>query len=299
MTKRLLLVIVFLLIFCLNSFFVATADENVWESYEVRRPWALGIVIPDGAPTSDGETVKWDSSSNLTVVLNIPRINMTDGTIYAIVSVMTESGVVLQAAAGIEKGDSCWRSYAMYVRGVYSGKKEYVPVLLGSPPTFLPGDSAIISIYSGFSDEEPAWFVRIINPSSREEVLVRFFSDGSSRFMRGDHEVVALESYTKNEEVFRNMGEMVLESVFINGKRILGGWYVSDGQVFMSNLLFEVGAGEPVPSFLYLVNSNMSSAVWGYSHGSWGQTENNSFLLLLGALLLSILVIIFVVVRIR
>lgn len=299
MKKNLILATAFLLIFCLDSFFIVALGENAWESYEVRRPWALGIVIPEGASLNNGDTVKWGLSSNLTVVLSVPMINMTDDTVYAIVSVMTESGVVLQAAAGIEKGDSCWRSYVMYARGIYSGKKEYVPVLLGGSPSFLPGDSAIISIYSEFSDDVPVWSVRIVNPSSREEVLVRLFSDGSSRFMKGDHEVVALESYTKNEEIFRNMGEMVLEDVFIDGKRVLGGWYVSDGQVFMSNLLFEVGAGEPVPSFLYLADSGNSSVVWGYSSGSWEPMRNNSSILLLGALLLSILVIIIVVIRIR
>lgn len=290
--------IVFLLIFCLDSFFISVDDRDAWQFYEVGRPWALGIVVPDGAPLSDGGAVKWDSSSNLTVVLTIPRINKTDATIYAIVSVMTESGVVLQAAVGIEKNDYCWRSYSMYVRGVYGGNKEYVPILLGTSPSFLPGDTAIISIYSDLSDKSPSWFVRIINVSSRKEIVAQLFSDRSSRFMKGDHEVVALESYTKNEDVFRNMGEMVLESIFIDGGRVMGGWYVSDGQVFMSNLLFEVGAGEPVPNFLYVVDSDSSSVVWGYSRGSWMSTGNDSYILLL-SVLLSILVIIFVVTRIR
>jgi len=275
---------------------IAGADD--WSSYTVGRPWALGIVIPDGAPTRGG-VVKWDSSNNLTVVLTIPRINMTDSTIYVIVSVMTGSGVVIQAAVGIERGYDYWRSYAMYVHDVYSNSKEYVPVLLGGPPSFSPGDSAIISIYSEHIDSVPVWTAKIINLSTGEEQVVKLLSDSSSRFMRGDHEVVALESYTKSEYVFKSMGELRVHDVFIDGQEVIGGWYVSDGQVFMSDLLFEVGAGEPVPSFLYLDFSNSSEAVWGYSNEVWEPSPDNSFFFLLSALLLAILLIMLVAFRIK
>lgn len=286
------------LVFYIGSFFTLVVGADEWSSYIGDRPWALGIVVPDGAPTEDG-TVKWSSSSNLTVVLTIPKINMTDSTIYVIVSVMTESGVVIQAAIGIESGDECWRSYAMYVRGVYGSSKEYVPVLLGGPPSFSPGDSAIISIHSKFIDSVPVWMAEITNLSRHEKQEVQLFSDGSSRFMKGDHEVVALESYTRSEYVFRNMDQLTLHSVFVDGKKVLGGWYISDGQVFMTDLLFEVGAGGPVPSFLYLVASNSSMAVWGYSNETWEASSDNIFFLLLGALLLTILLIMFVAVKIR
>ncbi len=286
------------LIFYIGSFFTLVVDADEWSSYTRERPWALGIVVPDGAPTKGG-VVKWDSSSNLTVVLTIPKINMTDSTIYVIVSVMTKSGIIIQAAIGIESDDECWRSYVMYVHDVYTSSKGYVPVLLGGPPSFSPGDSAIISIYSEFIDSIPVWTAKITNLSTQEGQEIRLFSDGSSRFMKGDHEVVALESYTKSEHVFRNMGQLILHDVFVDGQRVLGGWYVSNGQVFMSNLLFEVGAGEPVPSFLYLVTSNNSGAIWGYSNESWEPSPDGSFFLLLGALLLVILLIMFVAVKIR
>ena len=286
------------LVFCIGPFFTLVVSADEWSSYTDDRPWALGIVVPDGAPTEEGK-VKWSSSSNLTVVLTIPKINMTDSTIYVIVSVMTESGVVIQAAVGIESGDEYWRSYAMYVRDVYSSSKEYVPVLLGDSPSFSPGDSAIISIHSKFIDSVPVWIAEITNLSTYERQEVQLFSDGSSRFMKGDHEVVALESYTRSEYVFRNMGQLTLHGVFVDGKKVLGGWYISDGQVFMSDLLFEVGAGGPVPSFLYLVASNSSMAVWGYSNEAWEASPNHIFFLLLGALLLTILLIMFVAFKIR
>ncbi len=275
------------------------SDGDLWKSYLASRPWALGIVVPEDAPLDEGRTLKWESSSNLTVVFTLPMINRTDATIYAIASVMTSSSVVLQAAAGIEAGSDYWCSYAMYVRSVYNEDREYVPVLLGSPPCFSPGDVSVISIYSNFSGSSPVWFVRITNLSSGEEVRVPLLMDGSSSFMKGDHEVFALESYTKNEQAFRNMENLVLHDVYIDGERVIGNWYVSDGLLFMKELLFEVGAGEPVPSFLYIDASEASGVVWGYSSEYWEASTDSFFFLLLIMLVLVIMLIILVVLKIR
>ncbi len=244
-----------------------------WEP-PVVGPWGLGLTIPDGSPQGNGDVVDWSSTSNLTVIVTLPRINYTDGIIYVIASIMTQSGNILQVAAGLSPGEENWSTYFMYATNISSQGKTYVPVLLKGGPSLAPGDTVSISIFSTRIGLEPRWMGRVCDLASGECREISLLADGSSTFMPGEQEVIALESYTSTEEVFSDMSSMVLHSVLADGEKVVGGWYIDDGLVFTRRPLFEVGGAFPVPNFIYMSFPSESSAVWAYSAPSWEAGSN-------------------------
>ncbi len=276
--------------------YASCSDE--WERNVSGRPWALGLTLPDGCYLDDGGVLSWSSSRNLTVVVTIPNINYTDNTIYVIVSAMTLSGTVIQVAAGIEPGQNHWSTYVMYVTGIYGSRKEYHLVAYRAAPHPAPGSRLSLSIYSIVQGPHPTWFGELYYHSTGDREVFAVVADGSTSFRAGGHEVIALESYTSNEEVFAGMGSMILHGIFVDGRRVVGGWYVDDGQVFYRESLFVVGGGAPVPSFISISFPRNGEALWTYSPVSW-EASNGVALYLVPLLVLAISIIILVAAKIR
>ncbi|MCX8193632.1 MAG: hypothetical protein N3G77_07485 [Nitrososphaeria archaeon] len=246
------------------------------DSWIYTRPWGLGLTIPNGSPLEGGDTVKWSKHRNITAIFSLPNINYTDNTIYLIVSIMTKSGTIIQAAAGLYQNSTYWSSYIMYVTEISYKGKTYVPVRLNSTPYFFPNDKVAISIYYRNCEDCPegCWASSIVNLSTSEKIDVKIVVDNSSTFMDGEQEVIALESYTYNEEVFKNMGEVILYSILVDGKKVLGGWYVDDGQVFNRRPLFEVGGGQ-VPPFISIILKENNTIAWTYSKLEWNNSSHS------------------------
>ena len=292
-----------LLLLALLVLLPCASGSDEWERVVSRQPWALGLTLPDGCPIGGGGVLSWPSSRNLTVVVTIPNINYTDNTIYVIVSAMTMSGTVLQVAAGIEPGQNHWSTYVMYVTGIYGSRKEYHLVAYRASPHPAPGSRLSLSVYLTMRGPYPTWFGEVYDHSTGERGAFAMVADGSVSFRPGGHEVVALESYTTSEDVFAGMGSMVLHGIFVDGQRVVGGWYVDDGQVFYRESLFIVGGGAPVPSFISISFPRSGEAVWTYSPVSWEVSEEITpylvpFLLTL-AISMALALIILVAIKIR
>ena len=82
------------------------------ENYSNSGSWALGVVVPQNSQTDKGK-VQWQNVVNVTVVFRAPNITRTDGTIYLVMSLMTSTGAVIQAAAGLYQNMSEWGTYGM------------------------------------------------------------------------------------------------------------------------------------------------------------------------------------------
>jgi len=235
---------------------ISLAGEG-WPALASTGSWALGVVIPNGASLLDGSRLNWSASSNLTVQLNLPRISQVDDTVYAIVSVMTRSGKVLQVAAGIYPGMSDWRVYVLYVMSPNSG--SYIWVANDSLPSMLPGASVSLSIFWA----EGGWRYSVWNLDSLEHSEGLITNDSSGSFRSGDQEVIALESYTVTDGVFATMGSMEATGILVDGSTVTGGWYILGGWDPLHNPLFVVGGQDP-PSFASASMSN-TSIEWVYS----------------------------------
>lgn len=275
-------------------------ENSKRDSWVALRSWGLGLTIPNGSLLEDGATVEWGKHSNVTVILTLPNISYTDKTIYLIVSIMTRRDTIIQTAIGIQPNSTYWKSYFMYVTNVYQHNRTYVPVLLDSTPYFFPGHRASISIFFKHNeDHRGCWSSSITNLSTGENITVEILNDGSSAFKDGEQEVIALESYTSNEEVFKNMGEAVLHSILVDGKRIVSGWYIDDGQVFDKRPLFEVGGG-PVPSFISIMSKDDGTIAWKYSKPIWNNYPTSQYSLIFTvALIVLTIIIVYLAYRIK
>jgi hypothetical protein len=271
------------------------------DTWVIQRSWGLGLTIPNGSPLEDGSRVEWGEHRNITVVLTLPNISYTDKTIYFIVSIMTKQQTIIQAAIGIHPNNTYWTSSFMYVKNVYQHNKTYVAVLLDSPPYFHPYDKASISIYYRPSEDGAGgvWASSITNLSTGESIDVDILVDNSSTFMDGEQEVIAFESYTSNEKIFEQMGQAILHSILVDGRRVLGGWYIDDGQVFDRRPLFEVGGGR-VPSFISIIFKNDGTIAWIYSKPTWNNSLSPIYsIMFLLLLVISIIIVVYVAYRIK
>ncbi len=274
-------------------------QDSKRDSWVALRSWGLGLTIPNGSSLEDETTVEWSKHSNITVVLTLPNISYTDKTIYLIASIMTRGETIIQTAIGIQPNSTYWKSYFMYVTDIYQHNRTYVPVLLDSIPYFFPGQRASISIFfKQDEDNKGCWSSSIINLSTGENITVDILNDGSSTFMDGEQEVIALESYTSNEEVFKHMDEAVLHSILVDGKRLVSGWYVDDGQVFDKRPLFEVGGGQ-VPFFISITSKDNGTIAWRYSKPTWDNSLNPQYSIFFISLIVLTIIIVYVAYRIK
>lgn len=66
--KHLHIYAIFTLIIILNNVYAETIGEDEDHCVEVRLPWALGVVFPDGTLLENGLRLDWSKVSNITVV---------------------------------------------------------------------------------------------------------------------------------------------------------------------------------------------------------------------------------------
>jgi hypothetical protein len=226
--------------------------------------WGEGVVVQEGAGTEDGGTVSWETATNVTVVLRIPEINSTDGTIYAILSLMTNGGSTLQVAAGIYPNGSHWQTYAMYILDLKAVPQVYTPVLLAGEPTMSPGAEVSLSIYFA----PGGWRLEVADFGTGQSVDAPFGAGLPGVLMDGDQEVFALESYTSSAYVFQNMGNLTLERILVDGSEVSTGWYDYSDWDGIHNPLFVVGGSNP-PQFMAQERGADGAWTWGY-YEPWG-----------------------------
>ena len=223
--------------------------------------WAVGLVVPEGASLQGGGKVAWEGVNNLTAAVTLPNITLPDEIVYAVVSVMTSDGSVLQTAAGIWPNDSEWFVYAWLIPSSSSVPLAYQWVLNGSEPAMTPGANVSISIYQ----VSGSWGLRVTDEESGAELTQQFPSGVGQSLMVGDQEVFALESYSRLGATFRDMGNLTLTGMFLDGLKVTGGVYAYSDWDPTHNPLFSVGsAGVSPPSFVSLGQARDGSFVWGY-----------------------------------
>jgi hypothetical protein len=246
--------------------------------------WGLGVVVPDGSTLSGGGTVNWAAVTNVTAVVQIPEITNTSAAIYAVVSLMTQDGVVLQTAFGVYPGDGSWLVYSMFIDNINQIPQHYTWAINSSEPAAEPGDVVTISIYQS---PELVWSFEACNLNTSLSINRAFGTNTTELPKRGDQEAFALESYASDSFTFQNMGNMTLSSLLVDGKRVESGWYLFADWDMVHNPLFVVGGGAP-PSFIDISISNDGRAVWYYSENwaSIGQLDGTGPILVAAAILL-------------
>ena len=224
--------------------------------------WAVGVVVPQGADLQGGGRVAWDRVSNVTALATLPNITRPDGIVYAVVSLMTGDGTVLQAAVGIWPNDSTWSAYSWLISGADAATLTYDRILNDSPPAMAPGSGIGISIYFASG----AWNLRIWDPATGDAVGRSFPGPLADSLKVGDQEVFALESYTRSSAAFHDMGNLTLSGLFLDGSRVTGGVYAYSDWAPNHSPLFAVGSsGTSPPPFISFGRADDGSFVWGYA----------------------------------
>ena len=249
----------------------AEADQNPQSSPPSSQypsaSWALGVVAPEGAPLEGGGALRWGGVTNVTVVLNLPNISLPGGIVYAVVSVMTSDGSVLQAAAGIYPNQSSWRSYSWSIPDIDAVPLAYQWVLNGTAPSMSPGAAAAISVFRA----NGVWNLKVEDLDSGLSVAEAFPSGGAHSLESGDQEVFALESYSRSASTFRYMGNLTLRELLVGGIRVVGGFYSYSDWDTIHNPVFAVGSsGMTPPGFVSIGLGADGSIVWSYVEGWQG-----------------------------
>ena len=228
--------------------------------------WGLGIVVPEGATLLGGGRVSWGGVSNVTAVVTLPNISLPYGIVYAVLSVMTGDGSVLQAALGVRANGTVWAAYAWLISDAKSDSPNYDWLLNGSEPEAAPGANITMSIFRAAG----TWSMGIVDEGTGASVE-RAFPEGGGAFLKaGDQEVFSLESYSRAATTFRDMGNLTLNCLLLDGAKVVGGAYSYGDWDPAHNPLFVVGSsGASPPPFIYLLEPEAGTFVWGYTT-VWG-----------------------------
>lgn len=250
--------------------------------------WALGIVVPQGAGLEGGGDVRWGSVANVTAEVALPNITLPDRNVYAILSLMASDGSVMQVATGALPNRSSWSTFAWLVTNSNSGQFSYAWILNASGPEMAPESNVVISIFL----DSGTWSLRVSDPGSGQSVQQPFPAGVSPSLRSGDQEVFALESYSKAASTFRDMGNLTLDALFVDGARVVSGFYAYSQWDPAHSPLFVVGsAGATLPTFINLGQAGDGSFFWDYV-GTWktspGSVEGLAEILVI-ALLISAL----------
>ncbi len=270
----------------------AESVKSVWQ--HPLSSWALGIVVPDGAKLEGGGTLVWAGAKNVTAVVRLPNITSPDQSTYVVLSAMGNDRTVFQVAAGIYPGIDRWSVYSWLVTDVDSSSPVYEWLLNSSSPTMLPNEVVSISIIVA---SPTGWELEVDNEDTGSSTELAFPSNTSVSFASGDQEVLALESYSRKDSTFQQMGNMTLESMLIDGRRIVGGWYPYGGWDAIHSPLFVVGSSSP-PSFIFVNLDRHGEANWGYSP-PWNSRGWNAPPYLVGLSLLCVLGLVLVALLIH
>lgn len=224
--------------------------------------WALGAVVPEGATMQGGGRLRWEGASNVTVFLTLPNISMPDKTVYAVLSVMTTDGTVLQAAAGIQAGHASWLAYSWLIPNIQAVPPTYDWVLNGSAPDMAPGARIALSIFYALG----SWNLRVADESTGTSESCAFPPGPASGLKAGDQEVFAVESYSRLAATFRCMGNLTLSRLLVDGTMVSGGLYSYGDWDPSHNPLFVVGSsGTSPPAFITIQRAGDGSITWGYT----------------------------------
>lgn len=227
--------------------------------------WALGLVVPEGSSLQGGASLKWEEVGNLTAVFSLPNITLPDGVVYAVVSVMTSDGTVLQAATGIGTNCSAWQAYSWAIRGLKTGSLAYSWILNATGPRMEPSADVAISIFR----TTDGWELRILDRTTNASVERSFPQGLGSSLKQGDQEVFSLESYSRSAATFRSMGNLTLRALLLDGAEVSGGVYSYGEWDPNHNPLFVVGSsGSNPPYFISLRQVGDGSYAWAYTT-SW------------------------------
>jgi len=255
-----------------NSVAAASGQPNAAIQAYPNTSWAVGIVVPEGAGLQDGGKLHWEGVSNVTAAVTLPNITLPDRVTYVVLSLMTSDGSVLQAAAGVSPNGSSWLAYSWSIPNIDAVPLTYDWGLNASEPQMSPGSGVAISIYqtSGF------WKLRVTNSETGTSVDRSFPSAILGPLRVGDQEVFALESYSRTVNTFKDMGNLTLRSIIVDGQKVIGGSYSYGNWDPSHNPVFVVGSsGTTPPEFLSLQQAGSGSFVWGFS-SIWGDTFNSS-----------------------
>jgi len=232
--------------------------------------WAIGVVVPEGARILGGEGVRWEDITNVTASLALPDIKSPDEVVYAVLSVMTSDGSVLQAAVGAPPNRTGWFVFAWLIQGADSGTQSYQWVLNGSTPQMSPLANVSISIFRASG----LWSLRVVDMANGSSVEKQFPPGLAPDLKVGDQEVFALESYSRTLATFLGMGSLRLYSILLDGNEVTGGCYLYSDWDMIHNPLFVVGSsGSSPPAFINAGEGPAGSFFWDYT-GVWGVQEN-------------------------
>ena len=228
--------------------------------------WALGVVVPEGALLQDGRMLRWEGVNNVTAALALPNITLPDMTVYAVLSVMTADGGVLQAAAGVYPRQDVWLSYSWEIPNANAIPVAYHWVLKASEPQMAPGEMAAMCVYWAAG----SWNLRVTNTDTGVSVNRSFPGGIAPTLKGGDQEVFALESYSRSAATFKDMGNLTLQELLLDGQTVTGGYYYYGAWNPSHNPVFVVGSsGASPPGFISLESGSDGSFVFGYS-AAWG-----------------------------
>jgi len=176
---------------------------------------------------------------------------------------MAADGSVMQIAAGIYPTSTKWFAYGWYIRNVQANPQTYGWILNYSKPAMMAGDPVSLSIYLS----QGRWHYRIEDLTTREAATGEYAPDVPPSLRVGDQEVFALESYSTSNIVFAQMGNLTLDNLTINGRRIASGWYGYGSWDTHHNPMFVVGGLDP-PSYISLQQKPDGTVVWSYQEWS-------------------------------
>lgn len=235
-------------------------------SYVSPTSWALGVVAPNNAQLAGGGGMSWGEVNNVTAQIELPEINQTDATVDAVLSVMTTGGNVLQVAAGIPPVKRGWLTYAQFVSNITATSENYQTIANGSLPEMSPGDLVVLSIFVSSG----VWSYELSDLNSHSSTQGMFPGGGAS-LAAGNQEVFALESYSENRSVFAHMGNLTLQSLTFDGRRVVQGLYVYNNLDWENGPLFVVGGFANPPSFISVQRAGDGAVVWSYVEEWTGQ----------------------------
>jgi hypothetical protein len=249
------------LIFVLTSTYIVSGlsvPAQVEQPYP-SGSWALGVVIPENAQFADGSYLSWQNVTSVTVVVELPNITSTDAPILAVESLMMSDGSVLQVAAGIYPNSTRWYAYGWYIGNVQAYPQTYAWTLNSSRPEMVAGALVSLSIY--YSSRH--WHYAIEEMRTKQTTTGKYAFNVPSQVRSGDQEVFALESYSTSNGVFAHMGNMTLNGLTIDEKRIAGGWYPYGSWDSTHKPLFVVGGLTP-PAYISLQQGDGGDLNWSY-----------------------------------
>ena len=234
-------------------------------------PWGLGVVIPENSRFNDGSRLSWAGVNAVSLEVTLPNISFSDYPTLVVESLMAADGSVMQIAAGIYPGNAQWLAYGWFIANVQAYPQSYDWVLNSSKPMMAAGASISLSI----SLSGGRWGYRIEDLTTHEVVTGEYAATVPPTLKVGDQEVFALESYTTSSFVFAHMGNLTLDAVRINGRKLQSGWYGYGSWDSRHNPLFVVGGLDP-PSYISLQETDGGTLVWGYEQWSTSGSAQQS-----------------------